>query len=95
MARKLKAYVHVDGKVFAPGDTPPKAYADQITNPKAWTGADDPDPTGYGALDAAGLKAEIEKRNEGREDDAKLTDKGSKAILVAVLEADDAANSGN
>lgn len=35
-AKKLAAYVHVGGRVFAPGDSPEKEYADQITNPRAW-----------------------------------------------------------
>ena len=35
-ARVLAAFVHVGGKVFAPGDSPEKEFADQITNPKAW-----------------------------------------------------------
>ena len=95
MARILKAYVHVDGKVFAPGETPPKAYADQITNPKCWAGSDEPKPTGYAALDADALKAEIEKRNEGRDDEAKVSDKGTKPTLIKALETDDAASKKN
>lgn len=37
------------------------------------------------------LKAEIDRRNEGREEDAKLSKDGKKADLVATLAADDAA----
>ncbi len=97
--KKLAAYVHVGGQVFAPGDTPPKEFADQITNPKAWEGgnapstsnkADDSDP-GYSKSKVDDLKAEIEKRNEGREDEAKLSTDGVKADLVKVLETDDKA----
>ena len=45
-ARKLVAYVHVDGHVFEPGDSPAKEYADQITNPKAWGEVSDSDADG-------------------------------------------------
>ena len=34
--RELVATVHVNGKVYAPGDDIPADVADQITNPKAW-----------------------------------------------------------
>lgn len=44
---------------------------------------------GYDALTVDALKAEIDKRNENRADDARLTKSGSKADLVAALEADD------
>ena len=46
----------------------------------------------YADLKAPDLKAEIERRNDGREDDAKITPAGKKnADLIAALEADDAA----
>lgn len=45
--------------------------------------------TGYGSMKVADLKAEIEKRNVDREDDAKLPTEGKKADLIEVLEADD------
>ena len=45
---------------------------------------------GYEAMKVADLKAEIERRNEGREDADLLTADGKKADLVAVLQADDA-----
>lgn len=38
----------------------------------------------------AELQAEIDRRNEGREDDAKLSRSGNKDDLLAALEADDA-----
>jgi hypothetical protein len=41
----------------------------------------------------AELKAEIDRRNEGREDDAKLSKDGNKADLQATLAADDSAGS--
>jgi hypothetical protein len=39
--RKLATTVHVGGQVFEAGSTPPKEFADLITNPKAW--GDEPD----------------------------------------------------
>lgn len=38
MSRELVAYVHVAGRVFAPGDDVPDEYAEKITNPAAWGG---------------------------------------------------------
>lgn len=49
------------------------------------------DGSPYAGLKSADLKAEIAKRNEGREDAAKISDKGAIAVLVAALEADDKA----
>lgn len=52
------------------------------------------DPDGAKAvkdMTVAELKAEIDRRNEGREDAAKLSKTGSKDELVAALEADDSA----
>lgn len=45
--------------------------------------------TGYKGQKIADLRAEIAKRNEGRDEADRLTDEGNKAALVAVLEADD------
>lgn len=103
-ARKLAAYVHVGGRVFAPGDTPPKEFADQITNPAAWgdTSADekgsggtsDSGSKGYGDLTVDELNAEVEKRNEGRDQAIEVTGTGKdgnvlKSDLVDALKADD------
>lgn len=44
---------------------------------------------GYSAMKVADLKAEIERRNEGRDEADRLPDDGRKADLIAVLEADD------
>lgn len=49
MARKLAANVHVGGRFFKAGDSPPDEFAEQITNPKAWgksEPAPDADPDG-------------------------------------------------
>jgi hypothetical protein len=45
----------------------------------------------YSALDIDALKAEIDKRNEDREGDARISKRGSQETLVAALVADDAA----
>ena len=44
---------------------------------------------GYSAMKVADLKAEIERRNEGRDEADRLPDDGRKADLIAALEADD------
>jgi hypothetical protein len=49
------------------------------------------EPEGYAALKVADLKAEIQRRNEGRDDADLIPTKGKQAELVAYLEADDAA----
>ena len=36
MSRRVAAYVHVAGRVFAPGDEVPDGFAKRITNPAAW-----------------------------------------------------------
>lgn len=104
MAKRLKAYVHVNGTVYGPKDKVPADVAALIVNPKAWAGkGDDVEEedeeeqaerlTGdYSEATGPALKAEIAARNEGRDDDAKLSASGNKAALVAVLEADDAAS---
>lgn len=46
----------------------------------------------YDGFTVAELKDEIDARNEGREDDSKLSKTGTKAELVAALVADDDAS---
>lgn len=48
MSRELVAYVHVGGRVFAPGEDVPDEYAKRITNPAAW-GDDAAKPEDKGA----------------------------------------------
>ncbi|HKY59205.1 MAG TPA: SAP domain-containing protein [Aeromicrobium sp.] len=48
---------------------------------------------GYAAMKVADLKAEIESRNEDRDEESLLSAEGKKADLVATLEADDASKS--
>ncbi|MFE6645666.1 hypothetical protein ACFVJS_03825 [Nocardioides sp. NPDC057772] len=45
----------------------------------------------YDALDVDALKAEIDRRNEGRDDEAKVSKRGGKDTLVAALRSDDEA----
>lgn len=56
--------------------------------------SEDAKGSGYRALTKADLKAAIEARNDGRDPDGSnyLPTDGNKADLVAILEADDAAN---
>lgn len=49
----------------------------------------DTEPSGYKSLKADELKAEIDKRNEGREEADQISPEGKKEDLVAALEADD------
>lgn len=55
--------------------------------------ADGASTTGYSAMNVADLKAEIGRRNEGRDDADLIPVEGKKADLIAALEADDAAKS--
>lgn len=55
-----------------------------------WESADAaPASEGYSSLKVDELKAEIERRNEGRGDADLLAADGKKADLIAALEADD------
>lgn len=47
------------------------------------------DPSDYGTWKQAALKAEIDKRNEGRESSAQLSKTGNNAALAAALTVDD------
>ena len=91
----LRSYVHIAGAIYGPGDKIPAEVAKRITNEKAWgvpSGSSD-DSSGdgsYSDLKVVDLKAEIESRNEGRDEDALISLDGVKADLVAALETDDA-----
>lgn len=72
------------GAIFSVDDSKDHRYGGPgYTDPNA------PEPTPYDDLKAADLKAEIDERNDGREDDAKMSSQGSKADLIALLVADD------
>lgn len=46
MTRRVSAYVHIAGRVFAPGDEVPEEIAERITNPAAWAEPTDADDAG-------------------------------------------------
>lgn len=76
------------GVVFSVDDSKDARYAG-LPGYEDPEGADAPEPGPYDGLKLDELKAEIEKRNEGREDDAKVSTAGKKADLAAALVADD------
>lgn len=93
MSRRLTQTVLHQGVVYAVGtaesdiDDASKIVAD------VWDGSgDDSSDEGYSALKVDELKDEIRSRNEGRDEDDTLPLTGTKAELVAALEADDAAS---
>lgn len=85
--------------VIAAGDDVPAWASKQIVNPKAWDGdapeaktidaGEDPASEGYESKTVADLRAEIKARNEGRDDESRVSGDGNKADLIAALEADD------
>ncbi|MET7867977.1 SAP domain-containing protein [Micromonospora taraxaci] len=59
---------------------------------EAHTGSESaPAAEGYDAMTVPKLKAEIDRRNEGRDEADRVSSEGKKADLVAALEADDTA----
>lgn len=88
MSKKLATYVHVNGEVYGPDDKVPADVAKQITNPKAWADGSAPDDdsgsASYSSLKKDELEAEVASRG--------LDVSGTKAELVAALEAHDAEN---
>ncbi len=81
-----------DGRMvtFEAGGTVSGKVAEGITNPNAWGDSEPDDGEGdYSALKVGELRAEIDKRNEGRDDADLLSTEGKKADLIATLEADD------
>lgn len=86
--------------LLRPGDEAPGWTEGLITNPKVWaeeetTGADEAVPAtdaavpDYSAMKVADLRDLIADRNEGRAESDLIPDDGTKADLVAALEADD------
>ncbi|UUW88396.1 hypothetical protein [Pimelobacter simplex] len=61
------------------------------TSPPADPTADPAAPVDYSSLDLDALKAEIDRRNEGRADADRIGKRGSQETLAAALTADDAA----
>ena len=70
--------------VYVDDDTASRLLAD------GWSATEAARAEGYAAMKVADLKAEVERRNEGREDECRLPVDGKKADLIAALEADDA-----
>lgn len=104
---KLNTHVHVvnpkgEPVVLKPGEDVPAWAEKAITNPKVWAdgpkvdksdGGQGAEVSIYADLKGPDLKAEIKRRNEDRDDDAKITPASNKnADLIAALEADDAAH---
>lgn len=97
----LATNVWVDGEFYAEGARPPAEVAEQITHPDAWKKADKADDSadggqggsGYGGMVKKELQAEIDKRNQDRNEADQIKPDGTKNDdLVAALEADDAAH---
>lgn len=59
--------------------------------PRAETTNADGEPAaeGYESKTVAALRAEIKARNEGRDDESRVSADGNKADLIAALDADD------
>jgi hypothetical protein len=76
------------GVVFSVDDSKNSRYGGELYgDPDAESGPD------YKSMKVADLRAEVAKRNEGRDEASLLSAEGNKTELVAVLEADDEANS--
>lgn len=76
--------------VNVPDEKVDRLLAMGFSTPAATPATDSTSP--YKSLNVADLKAEIESRNEGREEADMLSLEGKKADLVATLDADDAAS---
>jgi hypothetical protein len=100
MSKSLATVVYVNGVAYGPGPVDDD-IAEQITNPKVWADESDEaaeqapaDPPAFDLEHAtkAELEAEIDRRNEGR-DEADLivvAEPGNKPELKAALAADNA-----
>lgn len=98
MARKLTANVYVDGVLYGPaGKSPSKDVAEQITNPKAWSGkadAEDSGSSGSGSgsgngippKGGAGSGVDAWKAYAGKLD-VKVADDASRDDVIAAIEA--------
>lgn len=93
MGRKLTKTTLVEGVVYDAGtDEADIDGADTVTA-DVWDQESSEDGNGgdYSDFKAADLKAEIERRNEGRGEDDLIPTTGNKAELIAALVADDEA----
>lgn len=83
--RKLTANVYVGGRFFESGSTPPKEYADQITNPNAWgESGDTPDGPPAKAGRGSGREAWAAYADDH---DVAYDDDASRDDLIAAVEA--------
>lgn len=90
--KKPAVFVTVGGQTFAPGSEIPADLAKLIDNPKVWEGEPEPaEPKAIADMSKAELEAEVAARNAQRPEAEALDGSGTKAELLAVLEADDAA----
>lgn len=79
------------GVVFSVSDDKDGRYGGELYELYDGDGSES-ESAGYGSMKVTDLRAEIGKRNEGREEADQVSAEGNKAALVAALEADDAAN---
>lgn len=91
MARKLIANVYVDGVLYGPaGKSPSKDVAEQITNPKAWSGKADAEGSGSGSdippKGGAGSGVDAWKAYAAKLD-VEVADDASRDDVIAALEA--------
>lgn len=91
MSRKLTASVVYKGNVYPAGTAESDIDGADKISAAVWDGdaASSDEETGYAALKVDELKAEIGRRNEGREEADLIPSDGKKADLIAALEADD------
>ena len=73
------------GVVFSVADSKDSRYAGD-----RYGDLDAQEPSKYEGLKVAELKAEIARRNEGRDEDSRVPSEGAKPDLVKALDADDA-----
>lgn len=91
--------VDEDGRMvtFPAGATVSAKVAEGITNPEAWgndPGESDETPKSIDDMTVAELKAEIDRRNEGRDDESKVAKTGNKDELAEALKVDDSKSTG-
>lgn len=88
MGAALKRSVVAGGIVYPAGTAATEELRRRITNPDHWSEPPSAESVGYGSMTVEQLKGEIRTRNDDRDGDL-LPLTGSKADLVAALDADD------
>ena len=84
MGRSLAVHTTVGSATYAPGPVSDD-IANQIENQSVFEAGD----AAYDDMTVADLRDMIDSRNEGRDDDTKMSRSGTKAELVDTLEDDD------